>query len=724
MRIGPQHPRFGRAVFRATLPLLDRLYASRSVFRLNSAFAQRRLQALQSKLASGSTVYLAGICAAGTHNSGVSLIEASRDGGPRILCNNEEERFSGKRYTTAFPRCSITALKSLMQRVGVRPEEIDGWFSAWDSAVFGAMLLRTFAEEAPWTFTQSGINEVQAFNVGEALQTVNLARRLGREMGCSTPIIGIPHHDCHAWFSFCASPFTRSERPVMISVIDGTGDRGAISLYVCEGGAMRQVYCNDSFVDSLGSYYSIVSSTQGGWTMLSSEGRYMGAAAWGDLDRKTNPFYSALRQIFVLAPDGQVYLNRSLANWGRSYTKPYTKELVRILGKPIAPKDMWNPDAVLRIEDIKHKPDTQERLDKAAATQLVFEDALIHIIDHLIRKTGSDQLVLTGGTALNAVGNMRLLEHFDEAYYRRQFGRRARLHLWAPPTPSDAGVAMGAAFMGAYLAGAPAGKGLDHAFYCGSPPSDAEILDALRGASDIAWIPIGDASESGGREALADLMAYVTAKDGVVALFQGAAETGPRALGHRSILANPCNPRTRDVLNARVKFREAYRPLAPMATLDAARRLFELSEGGSDDDYSAYSYMVLTAPAKPEARAMVPAVIHADGTARLQIVRERADPLTYAYLKALGRRIGVEAAVNTSFNVGGPIAQTPLQALETVRRAKGLDVLVIIADEGPAYGVWRPAGADSGVGRFQGWFAAWQEERYGRPADDVCRAAQ
>lgn len=211
MRIGPQHPRFGRAVFRATLPLLERLYARKGVFRLNSAFAQRRLQALRSKLASGATVYLGGICAAGTHNSGVSLIEASRDGGPKILCNNEEERFSGKRYTTAFPQHSIIAMAALMQRIGVRPEEIDGWFSGWDSAVFGAMLLRTFAEEAPWTFTQSGINEVQAFDVGEALQTVNLARRLGREIGCSTPVIGIPHHDCHAWFSFCVSPFARSD---------------------------------------------------------------------------------------------------------------------------------------------------------------------------------------------------------------------------------------------------------------------------------------------------------------------------------------------------------------------------------------------------------------------------------------------------------------------------------------------------------------------------------
>src|SRR5207244_8717828 len=150
-------------------------------------------------------------------------------------------------------------------------------------------------------------------------------------------------------------------------------------------------------------------------------------------------------------------------------------------------------------------------------------------------------------------------------------------------------------------------------------------------------------------------------RGGVIALYQGAAETGPRALGHRSILANPCDPTTRERLNERVKYREAIRPLAPMATMEAALQYFDLLAGADDADYNAYNYMVLTAHAKPQARAKVPAVIHADGTGRIQIVRAADDPLTHAYLKALGRRIGVEMSVNTSFNVAGPIAQTPKQ---------------------------------------------------------------
>ena len=140
---------------------------------------------------------------------------------------------------------------------------------------------------------------------------------------------------------------------------------------------------------------------------------------------------------------------------------------------------------MLRVEDIHHRPDTQDRLDKAAATQLVFEDAMIHVVDHLLRMTGANRLVLTGGVALNAVGNMRLLEHFDEAWFAQAQQRKARLHLWVPPTPGDPGVTIGAAWLFAHLAGAPRGAPMTHAFYCGLPPSPDEIAAALE-ADDIA----------------------------------------------------------------------------------------------------------------------------------------------------------------------------------------------------------------------------------------------
>jgi carbamoyltransferase len=303
---------------------------------------------------------------------------------------------------------------------------------------------------------------------------------------------------------------------------------------------------------------------------------------------------------------------------------------------------------------------------------------------------------------------MRLLEHFDESWFADNRARKARLRLWVPPVPGDAGVTIGAAWLFAHLAGAERGAPLTHAFYCGEPSGRDEIEAALR-ADDIASQEIGNVSTPEGRDEIADLMAFMVAENGVIALYQGAAETGPRALGHRSILANPCDPAARENLNARVKYREAIRPLAPMATLDAARQFFQLEDGASDTDYNAYNYMVLTAHSKPEARDKIPAVIHADGTGRIQIVREADDPLTYAYLKALGRRIGVEMSVNTSFNVAGPIAQTPQQAIDTLRRSKGLDAVLLVAGDGAVYAAWHGGARDNG--RFTGWFAEWKAAR-------------
>jgi carbamoyltransferase len=712
MRTGPRHPWLGAAGFRIALPLFERFYRTRGIYRANSAFARGCISSLKDKIARGETVLLAGVSAAGTHNSGIALVEVTRERGPVLIFNNEEERFAAAKHTNAFPEHSIEAARAWLAGKGLGPERIDAWFTSWDYASLSASLVRMLLEEAPASFRMIRGTGTPLFNMRDLDRGRRAARHIARQLGTRQPVslIGTPHHDNHAWFSFAVSPFARDPRPVLIAVLDGLGDLGAISFYLAERGRMRRLYGNKSLFDSLGIFYAVISSTQGGWTWLSSEGRYMGATAYGDTDRKTNLYYRELKDIFRLMPDGRVLLNRDLANWPRDILHaPYTPALSRILGEPIALKDMWNPDAVLRVEDIRHKDDTQDRLDKAAATQMVFEDALMHVASHFIRLTGADRMVLTGGVGLNALANMRLLEHFDENFYRREVGRTARLHLWVPPTPNDAGVTAGAAYMGAYLAGYGLGPPIEHAFYCGAAPHSDAIRAALSDQANVEWIELAPADSDAARARYADFMAFMTANDAIFALYQGAAETGPRALGHRSILANPCNPQTRDNLNARVKYREAIRPLAPMMTLEAAKEFFQLAEGASDDDYNAYNYMVITAHAMPEARKRIPAVVHADGTGRLQIVRERADPLTYAYLKALGRRIGVDIAVNTSFNVAGPIAQTPAQAVETLRRAKGLDAVMMFAEDGPVFAAIHSGDAADGA-RFRKWLKAWQVE--------------
>jgi carbamoyltransferase len=675
---------------------------------LGSDFANQRLARVREKLGRGETVYLAGLGLPGTHNSGVALVEVTRADGPRLIVNNEEERFSGNKHTTEFPKMSIDGMVATLRGMGRDIGDIDAWLTSWDYPTLAGTMARTVLEEFPQSLKLLRLRQASAFD-GRRLDQMTrspkkfLARQLGISEG--VPVISMPHHDNHAWFSFAASPFADDHAPVAIAVLDGTGDIGSISLYVVENGAMRRLYCNNSMFDSLGMFYSVISSTQGGWTWLSSEGRYMGAAAWGDMDRASNRYYARLKDVLHFGGAGEVWLNRAMANWySEPSDNPYKAALIEILGEPLRPDQLWNPDAILRVEEIHHRPDTQDRLDKAAATQLVFEDAVIHVVDHLLRATGAHRLVLTGGVALNAVGNMRVLQHFDEAWFAAAQQRKTRLHLWVPPVPGDPGVTIGAAWLFAHLAGAPRGAAMTHAFYCGSPPSHEDITTALN-ADDIVSQPIGDVRTSEGRDAIADLMAFIVAQNGVIALYQGAAETGPRALGHRSILANPCDPHSRERLNERVKYREAIRPLAPMATLEAAQQYFELLPGASDADFNAYNYMVLTAQSKPAARDKIPAVIHADGTGRIQIVRADDDPLTYAYLKALGRHLGVEISVNTSFNVAGPIAQTPQQAIDTLRRSKGLDVVMLVASDGAVTAAWH--GGDRDSGRFSSWLAEW-----------------
>jgi carbamoyltransferase len=680
-----------------------------------SAYTRERAKSMQAKLQRGEPVYLLGIGPAG-HNAGVALVEASPKQGIRLLCNNEEERFTGTKHCSNFPTLAIEELLKQMKGWGIQPEQIHACLASWDYTALSATLLRAVMEEFPSSLVCLNPELSPVLNVTHLFEILRASKRLGQQLGKSEPmpIIGLRHHDNHAYFSYAVSPFAQSSEPVMIVVLDGLGDDGAISLYSVKDGRLKLLYRNDNIFDSLGAFYSVISSTQGGWTMLSSEGRYMGAAAWGNSDRLTNPYYQQLSELFHFHANGQLYLNRALANWQRKFlAEPYTKALMEILGPPIPLKSLWNPDAVLNVDDIQHPESTRERVDKAAAVQLVFEDALFHIIGHLIRVTGSSRLVFTGGAALNCVANMQLLEHFDEEYYERYLDmRQTHLHIWIPPVPSDTGAPLGGAYHFALANGASYGPRLSHAFYCGLGPAGNSIQAAIDADPDICTIPLGNSNEPESLLKIADLMAYITEQNGVIGIYQGPAETGPRALGHRSILANPRNPQTRDILNNLVKYREAIRPLAPMATLDAAKRWFHLSPGASDDDYNAYNYMVLTARARPESYGVIPAVIHRDGTGRLQIVREETDPLIYTYLKALGRRISVEIAVNTSLNVGGPIVQTPAQALRALKRSKGMDGILMVSDEGAVFLIWHNIIAppkDAGK-RLQKWVNTWRTE--------------
>ncbi|MCA9055978.1 MAG: hypothetical protein KDA75_19230, partial [Planctomycetaceae bacterium] len=595
-RIRPRFPRLGRAVRRTITGLLQVIGRLTSCHGPDSRYARERLKSLNQKLIGGETAWLLGITPGG-HDTGAALVECSLAGGIKLHVNHEESRFLGLKHCAKFPRQAIAELGRDLAERGLEFSDIHATLLGWDYQRWAGVLTEPAVSEFPGSLQLLRAETSPVPFVPAVYQGVSTPYRLKRnfQLRGPAPVINLEHHDNHAYFSYAVSPFAASSDPVMILVVDGSGDVGAISWYLACDGCIERVQQNDSPFDSLGLLYGVLSSSQGGWPALSSEGRFMGASAWGNMDRLTNPFYSRLREILHFGPDGQVFLNRRLAGWHlRGCRRPYTPELSDILGPPIPPENMWNPDAILRVEDIEHAPITRERVDKAAAVQLVFEDGLFHIVSHFIRRTGSHKLVLSGGTALNCLANMRIVERFDADWFARYVPGEARhLHIWVPPAPNDEGVAAGAAIQFASLAGAPFGRPgtmLQHGFYCGRPPTRPEIETALQ-AADIGSVPLGDISNENDMFRIADLLAFLISRDGVIGLFQGAAETGPRALGHRSIVANPTNPATRTILNSLVKFRELIRPLAPMATLEAALEYFHLSPGASDDNYNAYNYM-------------------------------------------------------------------------------------------------------------------------------------
>jgi carbamoyltransferase len=301
-------------------------------------FTKRRIASVRAALERGETVYILGI-GAGGHNAGVGLVEASKARGIRLLANHEEERFRAIKHFQRFPHQSVDQLVASTKALGIDRSRIDVACASWDYPHWAA--------KGPPVHRAGVAAQLAAFSPRKASPTMNpqavldaftaprrLRWKLRGESG-RMPVICLRHHDNHAWFSWGVSPFARSEGPVMVLVVDGAGDDGAISKYVAEKGALRLLQKNDNLWDSLGAMYGMVSSSQGGWPLLSSEGRYMGAAAWGDQSRETNRYYKALRELFVLESEGRVLLNRSLANWHRGgCSAPYTKQLSQIIGPP------------------------------------------------------------------------------------------------------------------------------------------------------------------------------------------------------------------------------------------------------------------------------------------------------------------------------------------------------------------------------------------------------
>jgi carbamoyltransferase len=291
---------------------------------------------------------------------------------------------------------------------------------------------------------------------------------------------------------------------------------------------------------------------------------------------------------------------------------------------------------------------TKDHNDVAAALQAMLEEAYLHLVRAAHRRTGSKNLCLAGGVALNAVANGRIRPEteFEGVYVQ--------------PAAGDSGIAVGAAY---YVwnqeLGRPRGFVMEHA-YSGPGYSDEECAAAIRAA--------GLESERHDDEALFPLVAERIESGDVVGWFQGRMEFGPRALGNRSIVVDPRRDDMKDILNARIKHREPFRPFAPSILAEATGEWFE-------QDYTS-PFMVLVYKTRADKRERIPAVNHVDDTGRLQTVERRVAPRYYRLIEEFGRRTGVPILLNTSFNENEPIVMTPGHAVETFAKTR-MDLLVL-----------------------------------------------
>lgn len=442
------------------------------------------------------------------------------------------------------------------------------------------------------------------------------ARRWLRNGDARLRVQYVSHHLAHAASSFLFSPFNTAS----ILTLDGYGEHTS-TMFACGTGKTIRPLGSVSFPSSLGLLYNALTEFLG-FRPDAEEGTVMGLAAYG------HPEYSELfRRIVRPTPAG---FSSDVSYLGHS-GQHATAKLRHVLGPPREPGS----------------PVTQREMNIAASLQQTTEEVSIHLARLLHQQDPRDDLCLAGGVALNCVMNGKLLEHTP---FKR---------IFVPPAPGDAGTAMGAAGLLWYRLSGASRLECSPTSFLGPSYDDASVLDAITKAKTPhrrCDDPVAVA---------ADLLH----RGQVIGWFQGRMEFGPRALGNRSILASPCVPTMTDFINTRVKFRETFRPLAPAVTEEDASDFFRTL---GPSPFMNMSYIV-----HPEVRAAIPAVVHADGSARVQTVSQNENPQFWQLLKSFQARSGVPVLLNTSFNIRGePIVNTPSEAVQSYLQTP-IDSLII-----------------------------------------------
>lgn len=552
------------------------------------------------------------------HDSAAALVI---DG--QVIAAAQEERFSRIKYDFSFP---VRSIQFCLQAAGLAPSQLD-------AVVFFEKPLRklervfqTVFAEAPLSlplFVEASYNWTKE-KLWVRERIIDFLK-IPREK-----VFFIPHHLSHAASAFFCSPFTEAA----IVTADGVGEWATASLSHGKGDSvelLRELY----FPHSLGLLYSTFTTFLG--FRVNEENKVMGLAAYG-ADR----FKEQVDQVVTLREDGSLELGLSYFSFTRSRKQMFSRRFAELFGEPRPSDRRWI------IQDGRLASEDQVYADLAASVQHFTEEALHKMAVEAHRLTGSPNLCLAGGVALNCVANSYVLQ-------RTPFKK-----VFIQPAAGDAGGAMGAALYFARSEGARPFL-MEHAYW-GAEYGNDEIEEAL---SSFDWRRL-DESE------LVEQVARDIADGKIVGWYRGRCEWGPRALGHRSLLARPDSIALKDYLNREIKKREPFRPFAPSIIAEQASDYFEL--GKAVDGYPT-KFMLLTATCRqPEPLA---GALQVDGTARLQVVEPEDDTLYHALLEEVGQLTGVSAVLNTSLNPRGePIVNRPAEAVDFFRQ-EPIDVLVM-----------------------------------------------
>ncbi|MEZ6194370.1 MAG: carbamoyltransferase [Planctomycetota bacterium] len=547
------------------------------------------------------------------HDGGAALL---RDG--MLVAAAEEERFTRKKHDASFP---ANAVRYCLEEAGITIDDVDHVVFYEKPFVKFNRILETVL--AGWPFTwKTWIDAIPVW-----LKTkLRAGREIQDALGTDKDVLFCEHHLSHAASAFYVSPFDEA----VILTMDGVGEWTTTAFGVGRGSEMH-FDGSLAFPHSIGLLFSAITAYLG-FRVNDAEWKVMGLAPYGEprlLDR--------FRELVDVKPDGSFRLKMEYFEHHRSRTRMFGRRFEELLGRPARATES-------ELESFHY--------DVAASGQKLVEELVVNLARALFERYRIPRLCIAGGVGLNCVANWRVLPEtgFEEVFVQ--------------PAAGDSGGALGAAFYVQHaLLKQPRAWTMTHALL--GPQYDDDRIRAALDAAGARYEYLDS------EDALLDRTAKLLEDGRIIGWFQGRMEYGPRALGARSILADPRNPEAKRLINEKVKFREWFRPFAPAVLKERASTYFEVPEGID------LPFMLMVPNVREEWRAALPAITHEDGTGRVQTLTEEANGRFYRLVRRFGERTGMPVLLNTSYNVRGePICCTPEDGYRTFLET-GIDALVI-----------------------------------------------